>query len=120
MTQSGYEVAAGKISAGKEVDENAGKKAGPKGGDKGVEASPVLYGYGGIVVLGAVLSIVLPLNVWRQGVVLCVAGVVAVMVIQLVHGFPLDVNVREFSEEMDRRAPQGAILLWPEAEGGGR
>jgi hypothetical protein len=108
MTQSGYEVAAGKVSENEAAKEGMGgqgfKQPGP-GGAKAVEASPILYCYVAVVGLGALLSLVLPKGIWRQGVICCVAGAVAVMVIQLAHGFPIDVDIREFQEGRDKRMP---------------
>jgi hypothetical protein len=121
ITQSGYEVAAGKYSEGedlKKLQEQFGggkqndnnKKAGPNG-EQGPKEAPVLYGFAGAAALGVLLCLVVQGKAWRAAAVVCALGALGVLGYQTATGFPMQDNVRQMEEQQKKQDEERKKLM---------
>lgn len=112
IEQSGYQVAVGEYSQGeafKDLEKQMGGKAGgngpvmkkqnAEGKEDGPEAAPMLWGFIGMLGVGAVLSLVVPGKAWRIGALIGAIGAAGVLGIQTAQGFPVEKKVKEDMEK---------------------
>jgi hypothetical protein len=114
-TQTGYEIATGKVSEGQGMQDQ------PQARKENKEATnvPLLLVYIGMLGAGVLVSIAAPRKSWRVAVLLCAVVAGGIVGFQYYRGFPIEEDAKKFFEENKNQVPKANLVagqIVPNAE----